>query len=366
MFLTDNFVIELKVKNTLNENQKKIGSLLFLLAFLLTTTFGQKINSKDGVYMGERKAFIKSCIEGAKEKQLDIKGIKINTKDYCSCVSDKLIPSLNSTELQDAAKNGTLVELFVQDDNLKIIMECLDGNMKVEDEYEFGSSKNTELTLKVAKKTCIKEIMDDPEMSESWSKEMASEYCSCALEKLYKDGYTYKDLLDIENENGDAFNEIAVPCVTIVLANYPEESNNNTYNQSDIIGNNSSSKVELIDYLNQGFKLKISISGISKYFLFDTGASDLVIDREFERELLIEGALPKEAYIGKQIYAMANNEEVEADMVKLNNIKIGDYTINNVSVAILKEGSLLCGKGFLDKFRKWEVDQEQKVLTLYK
>ena len=53
-------------------------------------------------------------------------------------------------------------------------------------------------------------------------------------------------------------------------------------------------------------------------------------------------------------------------MVKVDNITIGDFTLNNVIIGIIDGGSLLCGKSFLDKFKKWEIDEKNKVLILYK
>ena len=69
-------------------------------------------------------------------------------------------------------------------------------------------------------------------------------------------------------------------------------------------------------------KIKISISGVSKYYLFDTGASDLIIDRDTERELLLNGVLKRENYLGKTQYTTANNQIMEAQVVKVDNITI--------------------------------------------
>ena len=60
------------------------------------------------------------------------------------------------------------------------------------------------------------------------------------------------------------------------------------------------------------------------------------------------------------------NKKLKALIVKLDNIIIGDYTLNNVVIAVIDEGSLLCGKSFLDKFKKWEIDKQNNVLILYK
>ena len=70
--------------------------------------------------------------------------------------------------------------------------------------------------------------------------------------------------------------------------------------------------------------------------------------------------------MNKTEFTLANNQKVKAQMVILDNIIIGDYTLNNVLIAIIDEGSLLCGKSFLVKFKKWEIDKQNNVVILYK
>ena len=133
-----------------------------------------------------------------------------------------------------------------------------------------------------------------------------------------------------------------------------------------LIDYSSSSKIALLDYLGMGYKIKITLDGIAKYYLFDTGAADLIINRDLERELLLNGSLKKEDYMGTTSYSMADNTEVKAQLIKLSNVKVGDYVVQNVVAAIIDDGSLLCGMGLLDKFRKWELDDENKTLVLFK
>jgi predicted aspartyl protease len=63
---------------------------------------------------------------------------------------------------------------------------------------------------------------------------------------------------------------------------------------------------------------------------------------------------------------LANNQAIQGQKVKIDNITIGDYTVNNVVIAVVDEALLLCGISFLDKFKKWEIDKQNKVLILYK
>lgn len=339
---------------------------LFCLIILTLNCSAQIIKSKDNVSLGTRSNFIASCKKGFKKELLKFNGIEVETYKYCSCVSDNLIPTINSWEMEKAVKENKIIDLFIQDKNLEIIMNCLEGNFKIDDDYKFEDSGNTELQRRVGIKNCVKEIIDDPENNNIWTKELAEHYCDCAMDKLFSKGYTYKDILEIEDENSESFNEIAMPCISMVLKGNPKFSPSNTYNIDDIKGGKYRSFVPLVDYLGQGYKIKISISGVSKYYLFDTGASDLIIDRDTERELLLEGVLKRENYLGKTQYTLANNKTMEAQEVKVDNITIGDYTVSNVVISIVDEGSLLCGKSFLDKFYKWEIDKKNKFLVLYK
>ncbi len=336
---------------------------------MFTSSNAQDVKTKDGVAIGKRSDFIKSCVKGANKKLMNFNGLEIETEKYCSCVCDNLIPQINSWEMQEAAKENKMTDLFMKDENFKILMSCLEGNYKISDDYSFDKAGDSEITVQSGIKNCVLELMSDPEAKEIWTEEMANQYCSCAIEKLFKSGYTYKDLKEIENENSPIYNEIALPCVTEVFNGSSTKNvsaSKNTYEPTDISGGGKSSNVQLTDYLGKGFKIKITIDGVSRYYLFDTGATDLTIDSETERELLLNGTIKRADYIGEKEYELADGKTVTGQIVKVNNITIGDYTVKNVTIAVLKDGSLLCGKSFLDKFKKWELNKEDLKLVLYK
>lgn len=345
-------------------------NLPLIACFLIYTIpcSAQVVKSKDGVPLGERKDVISTCTKGADKKLMNINGLEVETYKYCACVFDNLIPTLYSWEMEKALNENKLKDLFLKDRNLEIIMKCLEGNFKVNEEYKlkFSNSGNKEQHKKIGIKSCVDEIMNNPEKEDIWTKDLAEDYCNCAISKLLSAGYTNMDILEIEDENSASFNEIVLPCVTEVLKTNIESKSTNSYNLYDIKTGGYRTLIPLVDYLGQGYKIKINISGVTKYYLFDTGASDLLINRDTERELLLNGVLKKENYLNKTEYTLANNQTVKAQMVKLDNVIIGDYTLNNVVIAIIDEGSLLCGKSFLDKFKKWEVDKENNVLILYK
>lgn len=341
-------------------------SILFLSLFLATNVSGQIILTKDGMPLGERSDFISVCTKQAKMEMMNISGMEVNTEQYCSCVCDNLMPTLTSLEITQALENGNLLDLFSSDKNMVTLMECINPNMVLGDDFKMNISEQTEAERKIIVKGCVFDILSDDTNEGIWNKESAEQYCNCAMNRLAENGYTYLDLQELSNEDSESFNEIILPCVSDALLGTQDSIFSNYYNVSDIGGNLLSSKVPLTDYMGKGFKLKISIGGVVKYYLLDTGASDLIINSDLERELLLDGQLKRENYLGTNTFTLANNETVEAEMVQMDTIKIGDYTLSNVVVAIIKEGSLLCGVGLLSKFSKWEIDEEKKLLILYR
>jgi clan AA aspartic protease (TIGR02281 family) len=317
------------------------------------------IYSKDGVSLGKRNEFIAECIYGANKNS---NPYYIDTYKYCSCIADNIMPTINSWELEKAAKENKYAELLAKPENLEIISNCLEGNYEFSDGMKVNEIENLEKVKRLAVDNCIYEMMYKNETELSFTNSSASIYCSCLFDKLFSEGYTINDLKDIDNLEGSIINEITVPCITEAF----KMKSSNEYQSSDIQGGGIKSLVSLIDYFGKGYKVKIKIAGVTKYFLFDTGASDLLIDRETERELLLNGSLKKENYLEKIEYKLANNQSVRAQKIKVDNISIGDYKVSNVVIAIMDEGSLLCGKSFLDKFKTWEIDEKNKVLILYK
>lgn len=340
----------------------KYLTIIYLMTLTLPYT-AQVINFKDGVSMGQRSEVISGCTNGTDKKLMTFNGMEIEMYKWCTCLCDNLIPIINSWEMERAMKENKLTDLFLKDENLEILIKCLEGKIKIDDDYKYEYSENPELQKKVGIKICVNDKLNDGEV---WTKELAEEYCDCKINKLLSAGYTYKDILEIEDENSVSFNEVALPCFSQVFKTNTKIKPSNSYSIYDIKGEGYRSLIPLIDYLGQGYKIKINISGSTKYYLLDTGASDLIINRDMEIELLLDGVLKKENYLNKTEYTLANNQTVQAQMVKVDNIIIGDYTLSNVVIGIIDEGSLLCGLSFLDKFKKWEIDKQNNFLILYK
>ena len=80
------------------------------LVVMFTSSNAQDVKTKDGIAIGKRSDFIKSCVKGANKKLMNFNGLEIETEKYCSCVCDNLIPQINSWEMQEAAKENKMYD----------------------------------------------------------------------------------------------------------------------------------------------------------------------------------------------------------------------------------------------------------------
>jgi hypothetical protein len=344
---------------------------LITMSIMTATMYvsSQTIRSKDGVVLGDKKEFVDECVKSAKSSTMNLNGVEFNTYRYCSCMAETLIPTLKYKDLENAVASNKLMELLMEDKNFKILKQCVEGNVKVDSSYkidQYNKPEDTVIIRKMAIKNCALEFLKISDTSSLITSKIAEEYCDCAINKMFGKGYTAKDISNLKDANSSIYNEIIIPCVTNILFrnNLPEERN--VYKGTDIHGSPFSSKVPFVNRSGRTLNIKIEIGKTSNYFLFDTGASELIINSDIERELLLDGFLKREDYLGEKKFVLANNQEIDAQIIKLKSVKIGDYTISNVIAAVIKDGAPLCGTGFLDKFKKWELLKAENVLILYK
>jgi hypothetical protein len=193
-------------------------------------------------------------------------------------------------------------------------------------------------------------------------------YCQCTWDKIEEKGLSMDKLGDLSDPNSPLFNEIITPCIMSSIKGNKDEPQGSTAflrNPDDIKGANNSETVSLTKLMNV-YKLKVAFGSIEKYFTLDSGANDVFITSDFERDLLLEGLIKKSDYLSARSYRMADGSQVECRRLKLSNIKIGGFTINNVIVAISgnSNGMLLLGKSLLDKFSDWKIDNQKQQLIL--
>ena len=129
-------------------NNLKVFLTAFIIIYIIPYV-AQQVKLKDGIILGERNDFISDCTKGANKKLMNINGLEFETYKYCACVCDNLLPTLNSWEIEKAAKENKMMDLFLKDENFEILKNCIEGNFEIADDYEYGNSDNPELQKKI-------------------------------------------------------------------------------------------------------------------------------------------------------------------------------------------------------------------------
>lgn len=337
---------------------KKI--LLFIALFLCAVPFvlAQTVFSKDGTELGDRRDLIETCVDGMLEEVVLEDGFTIAARPFCSCMVDNILPKMTNDEFMHIAmSNDEDLETLMFINYFQDILDCLNFNDK-------GNGETNPLRDAIVE-ACVEEMGTDEQLLEAgFSMSSVQKFCSCAVDKVSSQGYSYEQIMQAEDENGAFFNEVVMGCIEHLMDGNTFASN--IYNPSDVRGDVESCQVTLLNFVSVGHKVKLSICGVDKYFLFDTGASDMLISKELADLLQQQGCIDDDNYLGETQYVTADGATVNADRLVLNNVKIGDYTVDNVIVGVIEGGSLLCGLGLLQKFQKWEVTNGGQLLMLYK
>lgn len=344
----------------------RIISLLPIILLLSLEIISQPIYTKDFVLLGYQDDVFSDCLGADNQNYLYVNNRLINKHFFCKCIIAELIPKIRFDELKSAIDNDKMEELFLQKKYLKVIDPCMKHYAEIENAYSFDNVEISEKDKQLYITICIENFDLDSEFSNSISPQIKKDYCECEVNTMIKNGYSLNQIFEIGNEDSEAFNEIIVPCFTEIMGHFYDLEASTAYEPDDIHGDYLKSAVSLIDYMGQGYKIKLSIGGITKYYYFDTGATFLVISSEFEQELLSTGKITLDNYKDITEIMLANNEIIEARIIELNNIVIGSFIVDNVTVAVIDGGALLCGNSLLNKFSKWEIDTEQMQLILYK
>ena len=331
------------VENIFNKNESSI-------TFENASYKNYKIRSNesfftsDGFNLGTVKEFGELLSEG--KEFVDINGIKISPAHFWECNAKLFISSLHSNEIANAFEKQDFEVFIPNDTKLDEIMKCIGNGFSVGKSY---------IDL------CIERY----QTIGTYSLEESQKFCRCEYENLlvrvddYDDYVKYYD--EIGDQNKPSYNEIILPCRNSLK----KAKGSNLYNPNDIEGFSDQSIVKLLPD-GTTFKVKLTISGIVRYFVYDTGASELVINSELEKELLKTGKISMSDYVESKQFEIADGSIIEAKGVRLNNIVIGGFRVNNVVAYITKEGGMLCGMGLMNKFRTWELDKENKMVTIYK
>jgi hypothetical protein len=166
---------------------------------------------------------------------------------------------------------------------------------------------------------------------------------------ILSNGYLVKDGKGIDYINGRGYKTNYKNGIEIV----------NQYDPNDIQGT-SSDFIEInLESPSNGKNelISISIHGLSsiKKYIFDTGAETFDISPTMEKYLLDNKFINNDDYLTPRMTSgFRSGDEILSRRVKISNIKIGDYIVNNVVATINNsdDDPLLCGRALLKKKKK--------------
>ncbi len=109
--------------------------------------------------------------------------------------------------------------------------------------------------------------------------------------------------------------------------------------------------------------IDLEIGGESVSYVIDSGASYISITLRMEEALRNMGVLRESDYHGTVDLELADKSIVRVRKVILPMVKIGTLTISNVE-AVISDGSLLLGRSFIAKFKSWNLNNYNNILTV--
>lgn len=143
----------------------------------------------------------------------------------------------------------------------------------------------------------------------------------------------------------------------------------NNYNPEDIVGEMDFIEVNLkqrgsIYDSGLAFDVELDINGIKGEWLVDSGAMGFTIGSIMFEKLIANGVNYKD--LNKKVKSFGIGGMAYGDLVILEKVRIGDYTVKNVVATVLDTPTSLLGTGFLLKFKNVIWNMKDKKLTLYK
>ena len=330
--------------------------LRFLVLFCLLTS--QASSQRDFIYTREgkpilpRTAMINSCLKGMNKDRSSSTAV-----DICECQISKIDRRYSSKQYRDFTR-GTMIEVpaMIKGDSVvnALIRQCYASSgvtllLQAEGfESEFVANCR-EMIFKSTEKKLDDDIVD--------------RFCGCQLSMVKARKLTDAQMETLSNPNSLLFYEMMAKCGDPFAE---KEAINNSWSENvanDIKGPLSDTITVLT--LNGLTYVRMKTGSLVQFWLLDTGASDLLINKEMETTLKAEGLLGSNNYLGTGEYEMANGMIDTCRKYKMNQIQIGQYSLDNVVIAVTDKGKrIIAGKGMLNKFSNWILSNRENTLIL--
>ena len=333
----------------------KYYSLLFLLC-TCSWCFGQEdyIYTADGKTITSRRDLISDCLLSLKKDKNNKAALSI-----CNCQADKLNFYFSTQQLKKFTKKNVIdLAGMIDSDSIKKkqVQDCFSNSNKT-------ALLQAEGFRDEMIKDCIKNIQKTNK--EKTDTTHIRKFCECQVEFIRNKKITDSDLDKLSNENSAIYYEIVYNCGHPLSINPGINLSWNENLEKDISG----PAVDTIKVLslNGDTYLRIKIGTTSDIWLFDTGASGFLITKEMEKQLIAEKILSPANYKGIGEYEMANGSVDSCRKYIINNIQIGKFKVNNITISVTDKGKkIIAGKNLFNKFKSLTLDNKNDLLILHK
>ncbi|HYK43765.1 MAG TPA: aspartyl protease family protein [Parafilimonas sp.] len=340
-------------------SQLKISRLyLFLLLFSLTnvkaTAQNTFIYTSDDRPVMRRKELITTCLESFHADRNDTAALAI-----CECQLDNLNRRFSYKQYKKYNHGGLIdIQALLDEDTVvkKAVQNCF---------------TNSNRTMLIQAQGFENDFMDScfQNIRRNTNKNLddgnVRNFCSCQLNLIKTKKLSDAKLRELDNPNSLLFYEVMYACGDPFREKGEVTSDWTKDAKNDITG----PEVDTVSIItiNGLSYVEIKMGSLVQYWLFDTGASDLLINNDMEKTLLQEGVLTQQNYLGTGEYEMANGIVDTCRKYMVKNTSIGKYIVDNVVVAVTDKGKrIIVGRSLLNKFNNWKLDNEKNLLILNK
>ena len=358
--LSDNSYYLTGIFPLMNTKPKQLLSAFLLFILFAKPVLSQDddriIHTKDGQSLGPKRAYIAQCKKayGAPPDNKIIGQI-------CECQANLLDRRFSMKQIRSYEKKykGQALTQLIEEDSLlqRQINEC-------------SSASDNILLLSIPdyRKSFISKCVDNLKLKslQPVNDTLAAIFCNCAATVMEKRKITLDRFEELADPSSFLYNEISYKCGSPFMRSSDFAPGWKAADTINVTGPVHIDSVAVISVLGM-HKIKITIGGITKIWLLDSGASDLLISEEYAKELKDKGVLSDMNYIGEGSYSLADNSILSCRRYKINGVKIGRFVVNEVVLATSKQAKeFLLGKSILNKFSQWTLDNKFEVLILKK
>jgi hypothetical protein len=335
----------------------KIHFFIFIiLSTISINSIGQQefIHSKNGDPVLNRRQFIANCLKAFHKDKTDRTALSI-----CQCQTDKLEKHFTNKQYRKYTfNNGIDLIGLLKEDSLfeKSFQACYTNSGKsILLQAEGFENEFISNCIKSVQRSSVKKLDID----------QLTGFCRCQLGLVKANKISDVEMEEMKNPNSLLFFEMMYKCGNPFKEDLDEEKNWNQYVEKDILG----PTIDTIKVLNlNGMTyLKVKIGNLSQVWLFDTGASDLLINTDMEQQLKLQNIITDSSYLGIGEYEMANGIIDTCRRYKIGSVQLGKFVLKNVIVAVTEKGKrIIVGKGLLNKFSNWTLSNKENTLILTK